>query len=115
MQPEPLFRALSDSTRLRCLALLAEHSELCVCELTHALALPQPKISHHLGGLRKVGLVCDRKEGLWIYYRINPELPQWVDSILKATVTGVGQREPFASDAQALSEMPNRPGGVCSA
>ena len=86
-----------------------------MCELTHALDLPQPKISHHLGGLRKAGLVCDRKEGLWIYYKIHPDLPQWVSTILDATVKGVGQNEPFVSDTLALSEMPNRPGGVCSA
>ncbi|MDF1528262.1 MAG: metalloregulator ArsR/SmtB family transcription factor [Sedimenticola sp.] len=115
MQPESLFRALSDTTRLRCLALLVGHAELCVCELTHALALPQPKISHHLGTLRKAGLVCDRKEGLWIYYRINPDLPQWVASILSTTVTGVQGFDPYTSDAAALAKMPNRPGAVCSA
>ncbi|MCW8943667.1 MAG: metalloregulator ArsR/SmtB family transcription factor [Sedimenticola sp.] len=115
MQPESLFRALSDTTRLRCLALLVSHPELCVCELTHALALPQPKISHHLGGLRKAGLVCDRKEGLWIYYRINPDLPPWVIAILTTTFKGVHTIDPFASDALALREMPNRPGEVCSA
>ena len=39
---------------------------LCVCELTHALVLPQPKISHHLGTLRKTELASDRKAGLWM-------------------------------------------------
>jgi ArsR family transcriptional regulator len=115
MDPELLFKSLSDPTRIRCLALLVEHSELCVCELTHALALPQPKISHHLGTLRKSELVRDRKEGLWIYYRINPDLPKWVVDVLKITMKGVKAVEPFASDAVALAEMPNRPSGVCSA
>lgn len=115
MMPESIFKALSDPTRLRCLALLIDNHELCVCELTHALALPQPKISHHLGTLRKAGMVSDRKVGLWIYYRINPDLPQWVVNVLQQTVKGVRDLEPFAGDAIALSEMPNRPGGVCSA
>ncbi len=110
-----LFKALSDQTRLRCLALLNGHKELCVCELTHALALPQPKVSHHLGTLRKAGLVCDRKEGLWIYYRINETLPQWCEDVIRAAVSGVQSEEPYASDNQALTEMPNRPGGICSA
>lgn len=114
MGPESLFKALSDSTRLRCLALLVEHQELCVCELTHALALPQPKISHHLGTLRKAELVSDRKEGLWIYYRINPDLPQWVADVLLTTVRGVKREEPFTGDAIALSEMLNRPDGICN-
>ena len=115
METSPLFKALSDTTRLRCLALLVAHQELCVCELTHALALPQPKISHHLGTLRKAGLVNDRKVGLWIYYRVNPDLPNWVKDVLKTTVKGIKEEEPFAVDAEALTEMPNRPGAVCSA
>ncbi|MET0081089.1 MAG: metalloregulator ArsR/SmtB family transcription factor [Candidatus Thiodiazotropha lotti] len=109
-----LFKALSDQTRLRCLALLTGHDELCVCELTHALDQPQPKISHHLGTLRKAELVSDRKEGLWIYYRINSALPQWCKDILHSTVNGIQGEEPYAGDMQALSEMPNRPSGICS-
>lgn len=110
-----LFKALSDQTRLRCLVLLTEHDELCVCELTHALALPQPKISHHLGTLRKAGLVSDRKEGLWIYYRINEALPPWCKDVVHSAVSGVQRDEPYASDNQALSGMSKRPGSICSA
>ena len=115
MNPSPLFKALSDPTRLRCLSLLVTHEELCVCELTHALGLPQPKVSHHLGFLRKTELVSDRKEGLWIYYRINQEIPQWVAEVIRTTTEGIGNEEPFASDTVTLAEMPNRPGGICSA
>ncbi|MGD9170872.1 MAG: metalloregulator ArsR/SmtB family transcription factor [Candidatus Thiodiazotropha sp.] len=115
MLPETLFKALSDPTRLRCIALLMENDELCVCELTHALALPQPKISHHLGTLRKAELVSDRKEGLWIYYQMNPDLPDWAREVLRATSNGISGDEPFASDMIALGDMPNRPGGICSA
>ncbi len=55
MEPSTLFKALSDPTRLRCITLLSSHDELCVCELTQALDLPQPKVSHHLAALRKAG------------------------------------------------------------
>lgn len=110
-----LFKSLSDQTRLRCLALLVGQHELCVCELTHALTLPQPKVSHHLGTLRKAGLVSDRKEGLWIYYRINEALPKWAKDVVHSAVSGIRNDEPYASDRQALTEMPNRPGGICSA
>jgi len=112
MDPSSLFKALSDTTRLRCLSLLVSHDELCVCELTHALALPQPKVSHHLAALRKTGLVSDRREGLWIYYRLNPRMPQWVVEVIRATAEGNKTEEPFAGDIAALSEMPNRPGGI---
>lgn len=115
MNPDQLFKALSDPTRLRCLSLLAQQDELCVCELTHALALPQPKISHHLAALRKIQLVNDRKEGLWIYYHINPEIPQWMIDVINSTAKGIKSEQPFYSDAIALTKMPNRPNGICSA
>jgi ArsR family transcriptional regulator, arsenate/arsenite/antimonite-responsive transcriptional repressor len=110
-----LFKALSDPTRLRCIVLLVTHKELCVCELTHALALPQPKISHHLATLRRAGLVSDRKEGLWIYYRINTALPAWVIKLIQLTANDLKDKEPYSEDASALAEMPNRPIKVCNA
>lgn len=115
MQAEQLFKALSDPTRLRCLVLLIRQDELCVCELTQALGLPQPKISHHLAALRRAELVSDRKVGLWIYYRINPEMPTWAIEIMRTTARGMEGQEPYVSDLLALTEMPNRPGGICSA
>lgn len=108
--PETLFSALAHSTRLRCLLLLLEHEELCVCELTHAIGAAQPNISRHLAQLRETALVSDRREGLWIHYRINPEVPKWVTNVLKQTAKGVSQTAPFADDLCALATMPNRPG-----
>lgn len=109
-----LFKALSDQTRLRCIALLSRNDELCVCELTHALDLPQPKISHHLATLRKAELVKDRKERLWIYYRINEKLPQWAKDVIHSAISGIQSEEPYSSDVHTLIEMPNRPGGICN-
>ncbi|NOR50980.1 MAG: metalloregulator ArsR/SmtB family transcription factor [Gammaproteobacteria bacterium] len=110
-----LFKALSDTTRLRALLLLSSNEELCVCELTYALGLPQPKVSHHLAALRKANLVTDRKVGLWIYYRLNSELPQWIADVIRITTAGIKDEQPYASDAVALHEMANRPSGICSA
>lgn len=113
--PVSYLRALADETRLRCLSLLAEHDELCVCELTHALDLPQPKISHHLGNLRKAGLVADRKAGLWVYYRLHPELPAWLREVIATTADGTRAQPPYRDDREALATMPNRPGAACCA
>ena len=110
ISPESLFSALAHSTRLRCLLLLLEHRELCVCELTHAIGAAQPNISRHLAQLRETGLVSDRREGLWIHYRINPDLPKWVTNVLKQAAKGVSHTAPFADDLAALAAMPNRPG-----
>lgn len=67
-----LFRALSDETRLRIVALLS-HGELCVCHLEAALRLPQPKVSRHLGILKNAGVVRARREGSWMHYRLAPQ------------------------------------------
>ncbi|UFS70614.1 metalloregulator ArsR/SmtB family transcription factor [Geomonas sp. RF6] len=68
-----LFKALSDETRLRILALLLSEGELCVCDIIAALNLPQSTVSRHLAHLRNTELVNDRRCGLWIYYSINEE------------------------------------------
>lgn len=108
--PQEFFSALAHDTRLRCLLLLLQHGELCVCELTHAIGAAQPHISRHLAQLRELGLVLDRRDGLWIHYRIHPELPNWAQIVLRATGEGVRHEAPFATDSQTLSAMPNRPG-----
>jgi ArsR family transcriptional regulator len=110
LKPTDLFAALANDTRLRCLVLLMEHEELCVCELTHATGAVQPHVSRHLAQLRELGLVFDRREGLWVYYRIHRALPAWARRVLEETASGVRAQSPFADDAQALAQMPSRPG-----
>ncbi len=97
---ETYFRALADETRRRCLLLLIEQEEMCVCELTNAMGLPQPKISHHLGALRKAGLVSDRKQGLWVYYRLHPDLPVWAKEVLQSTSRGLAPTAPYTHDRE---------------
>jgi len=65
-----VFKALSDETRLRVIKLL-ERGELCVCDITAALDLVQPKVSFHLSTLKEAGLIKDRKQGKWIHYSLN--------------------------------------------
>lgn len=67
-----VFKALSDETRLRIIKLL-ERGELCVCDITAALDIVQPKVSFHLSALKEAGLIKDRKQGKWIHYSLNDE------------------------------------------
>jgi ArsR family transcriptional regulator len=115
LEPGELFSALSHPLRLRALMLLQAEQELCVCELTHVLGASQPMVSRHLAQLRAAGLVDDRRRGLWIYYRIHPQLPDWARDVLSATAAGTGADTPFADDRLALTDMPNRPGASCCA
>ncbi len=64
-----VFKAASDPCRLRILKLLKE-GELCVCEIMTALKKPQSTTSHHLSILREAGLVKERRDGKWSYYRL---------------------------------------------
>ena len=65
-------RALADPTRLRMVRLLAER-EQCVCHLTELLGLSQASISHHMAVLNRPGLVDDRRDTRWTYYRLVPQ------------------------------------------
>ena len=112
---DEFFSSMASPIRLRCLALLVQEEELCVCELMHALGMSQPMISRHLAHLRKSGLVHDRREGQWIYYRLHQDLPGWVDQALQATVDGIKAQKPYISDLAILKDMPNRPGASCCA
>ena len=112
---DTLFRMLADSTRQRILMLLQAHGELCVCELTHALDLSQPKISRHLAHLREAALLLAQRNGQWMYYRINPALPDWAQVILQQALAGNAGTEPYHQDQHALKDMPNRPGSACCA
>lgn len=65
-----IFKALSDETRLRILALLFD-GELCVCDVMEVLGLPQSTASRHLAYLKNAGWVVDRRQNRWMYYQIN--------------------------------------------
>lgn len=78
-----LLRLLSDSTRVRLLALL-EREELTVAELSAVLHLAQPRVSTHLAKLKEAGLVRDRRAGVSAYYRFNTELDDKSEALLHA-------------------------------
>jgi ArsR family transcriptional regulator len=62
-------RLLADPTRVR-LLLLLDYEELSVAELAAIMQLAQPRVSTHLSRLREAGLVSDRRDGVFVYYRI---------------------------------------------
>ncbi len=107
MTPTELFKCLADDTRARATLLIAREGELCVCELTEALQLSQPKISRHLAQLRNCGLLQDRRSGQWVYYRLHPQLPAWISDTLTRVLTA--NTEWLAPDLLRLENMRNRP------
>lgn len=77
------FKALADPTRVRMLNLLARNGELCVCELQGSFDLAQPTVSHHLGLLRKAGLVESTVRGRWAFYRVRTEALEELSRLLE--------------------------------
>jgi len=105
--PPDLFKCLADPTRARATLLIAQEGELCVCELVCALGDSQPKISRHLAQLRAAGLLLDRRQGQWVYYRLHPQLPQWALEILRTTLAA--NRPWLTPISQRLAGMGERP------
>jgi len=75
-------KALGDETRLQMLTLLADHPELCVCDFEHALGITQSKASRHLRYLHNARLLDDRRDRVWIYYRLPDDLDPALENIL---------------------------------
>lgn len=68
-----IFKALSDSNRIKIVDLLYKNGETCACNLLDEFNISQPTISHHLKVLSDTGILLQRKEANWIHYRINDE------------------------------------------
>jgi ArsR family transcriptional regulator len=107
MTPETLqrvFKLLADPTRVRLLALL-EREELAVQELMQVLGMAQSRVSRHLAILREAGLLRDRREGTFVFYRLAPpEAGAWAEvwSWVRRALEG----DPSAErDAAALASV----------
>lgn len=64
------FKLLGDPTRARVLYALLEAGELCVCDLSATVEVPQPTVSQGLRLLRAAGIVKARKAGRMSYYSL---------------------------------------------
>jgi DNA-binding transcriptional ArsR family regulator len=81
------FQALSDPTRVRMIRALAD-KEWCVSDLTDALGMDQPAVSHQLKYLREMGLVKWTKTGRHVYYSLaNPHMLQ----VLMSSIAHLGE------------------------
>lgn len=77
-----ILRALADPTRRAVFEQLVQR-EMSVSQLKAGFDVSQPAISQHLAALRGAGLVIERREGRFAYYRAQPEglapLIDWID------------------------------------
>jgi len=94
-------KILSDSTRLRLLALLLKE-ELSVAELQEILGMAQSRISSQLALLRQAGFVNDRREGKKAFYSLRPSMPPQQLTLLRAACESVAELPQSASDRDNL-------------
>jgi len=109
-----VFQALSDSTRLRIVRLLAAtRDEACLCELVDCLGEAEYNISRHLKILRNAGLLSAEKEGRWIYHRLVSGSKVF-QSLAKCILLFPDHTRVFESDLKRFSErIPIRSEGRC--
>jgi ArsR family transcriptional regulator len=83
-----VLKALADPVRLRLLSLVraSDAGEACVCDLTAALGISQPTVSHHLKTLVAAGVLTREKRGVWAWYRLVPETLGTVGDLLRPGV-----------------------------
>ncbi len=67
-----LFRAFSDTSRVRILSALVVE-EMNISSLARVVGISESAVSHHMRGLRQMRLVQSRREGKEVYYRIEDQ------------------------------------------
>ncbi len=97
-------KILSDSTRLRLLALLLKE-ELSVAELQEILGMAQSRISSQLALLRQAGFVSDRREGKKAFYSLRPSLEPKQLALLRAACDSVTELPESAEDRDSLDRV----------
>jgi DNA-binding transcriptional ArsR family regulator len=65
-----LFRAFSDTSRVRILSAIVEQ-ELNISTLAEMIGLTESAVSHHMRGLRQMRLVRARRNGKEVYYSVE--------------------------------------------
>jgi ArsR family transcriptional regulator len=107
------FKVIGDETRLRCLAIIVKHHEVCVCELVEALALPQSKISRHLALIKSAGIITQRRLNQWVLYSLSAQLSHLKHQLLEQTVLELLKSDFYQLDDKRLLKMRKRPEISC--
>lgn len=105
MDKTRLFKALSDTNRLRILKML-QSKPLCVCEMREVLDLATSTVSKHLSILKTTGFILEEKDGKWVNYKINPQpLDKRISSILTMLDFWIADDQTIISDKQKVQKV----------
>lgn len=69
-----LLKAVADPVRLQLLSIIASspRQEACVCDMTEAVGVSQPTVSHHLKVLVEAGVLSRERRGTWAWFALVP-------------------------------------------
>lgn len=97
-----IFKLLSDETRLRILSLLYLE-DLCVCQLSGILNVPQPSVSKSLSKMRDLDLVADERSEKFVFYSLKRQ-NQVLMSTLQNITEDLESYPQLITDRERLSE-----------
>ncbi|AHD24181.1 ArsR family transcriptional regulator (plasmid) [Rhodococcus pyridinivorans SB3094] len=77
-------KALADPVRIKLVSILltADDGEVCTCDLATGVDLAESTVSHHLGQLRKAGMVESERRGMNVFYRARAESLEALRAVL---------------------------------
>jgi arsenate reductase/ArsR family transcriptional regulator len=106
---ETVAKAVADPTRIRILKML-QSGELCVCQITTVLDLAPATVSKHLAVLKVAGLLQQRRDGKWVYYRLaerdlNPYAPAFLGLVRASLIDDPS----IAEDSRVLAQVTASP------
>jgi len=102
-----VFKALSETFRLRVLGMLIDGREVCVCKLSEVLKSTNSMASRHLAYLKRVRIVESQRKGQWMYYKLNPKMSPGCRGLIDSVadfITGTSQAK---KDLKKLEELDN--------
>jgi DNA-binding transcriptional ArsR family regulator len=103
-------KALADENRIRILLALNGREELCVCQLIDLLRLAPSTVSKHLFILRNARLIHGRKDGRWMYYRLNTDgAPAVAADALAWVIRSVAEESLIRQDQNRLNAVLSEP------
>jgi DNA-binding transcriptional ArsR family regulator len=97
-----VLKALAHPARLRILAML-RGGELCVCQMTAVLDAAASTVSAHLADLKRAGLVGERKDGRWVFHRL--EEGEAVAALLEPVWRSIAEDPQVEADARLLRSL----------
>jgi ArsR family transcriptional regulator len=99
-------KALSDPHRVRALLALRK-GEMCVCQIIELFGLAPSTVSKHMSILKQAGLVNNRKDSRWVYYRLveHTNGSREISELVKLTISLLEQDEQILIDDTKMAEI----------